>query len=326
MLKKILITGGAGYIGSIVAEKLKDYKVVIIDNLSTGKKSFLNDKWKFYKTDLSNIEKISSIFKKEKLDAVFHFAASISVEESQKNPKKYYHNNFINTRNLINLSKKYNVKKFIFASTASVYASCNKNISESFKKHPSNNYGKTKLNCEEYLINNFNFNDFQYVILRFFNVAGSNDSYTRGPIPDLSKHLIRNICVNYLKNNLKIHIYGNNYKTLDGTCVRDFIHVRDLADICRLSLNKLFISKNIKTIINCGYGHGYSVLEVAKAFEKIVKKKIKIIFTKKRIGDPASVVCSNYKLKKFLNWRPSYNDLNFILRNSLKWFQKYYNK
>jgi UDP-glucose 4-epimerase len=326
MLKKILITGGAGYIGSIVAEKLKEYKIVIIDNLSTGKKFFLNKKWKFYKIDLCNKEKVSDVFRKENFDAVIHFAASISVEESQKNPKKYLQNNYINTKNLINLSKKHNVKKFIFASTASVYDSSKKNISESFKKYPLNNYGKTKLNCEEYLKKNLNLKSFQYIILRFFNVAGSNNNYTRGPIPDLSKHLIRNICVNYIKNNYKILIYGNNYKTSDGTCIRDFIHVNDLADICKLSLNKLFISKNIKTIINCGYGYGYSVLEVAKAFEKIVRKKIKIIFKNKRIGDPASVVCSNYKLKRFLNWRPRYNDLNFILRNSLKWFQRYYNK
>jgi UDP-glucose 4-epimerase len=326
MLKKILITGGAGYIGSIVAEKLKQYKIVIIDNLSTGKKNFLNKKWKFYKTDLFNTEKVSNIFKKENFDAVIHFAASISVEESQKNRKKYFQNNFVNTKNLINLSKKYNVKKFIFASTASVYDSCNINISETFKKNPLNNYGKTKLDSEEYLIKNFNLVNFQYVILRFFNVAGSNNNYTRGPVPDLSNHLIRNICINYIKRNYKIHIYGSNYKTPDGTCIRDFIHVKDLADICELSLKKLFISKNIRTILNCGYGYGYSVLEVVKTFEKIVSKKIKIIFTKKRIGDPASVVCSNYKLKRFLKWRPRHNDLNFILRNSLKWFKKYYNK
>jgi UDP-glucose 4-epimerase len=326
MLKKILITGGAGYIGSIVAEQLKKYKIVIIDNLSTGKKFFLNKKWKFYKNDLSNIEKVSNILKKENFDAVIHFAASISVEESQKNRKKYYQNNFINTKNLIDLSKKYNIKKFIFASTASVYDSCNKNISESFKKKPLNNYGRTKLDCEEYLIKNFNLANFQYIILRFFNVAGSNNNYTRGPIPDLSKHLIRNICVNYIKRNYKIHIYGNNYKTPDGTCIRDFIHVKDLADICKLSIDKLFLSNNIRTIVNCGYGCGYSVLEVVKTFEKLVSKKIKIIFAKKRIGDPASVVCSNYKLKKFLNWNPRYNDLDFILRNSLKWFNKYYNK
>lgn len=329
-MKTILITGGAGYIGSVLSSRLlksKKFKLIIIDNLSTGKIDFISNKVKFYKKDILKKKDLTEIFSQNKIDMIIHLSASISVEESEKNKKKYKRNNIEATSNLIFFAKKYHVKKFIFSSTAAVYGD-HKNIkkfNENLNCYPQNYYGKTKLISERQIVKNFNLKDESYVNLRFFNVVGSSLNYKTGPIPTHSKHLIKNICNNIIKKKFTIFIYGNNYKTKDGTCVRDYIHVEDLAEIIHKICLKIYGKKNIlKTTLNCGYGTGFTVNEIVNVYERIINKQIRKIYQKRRDGDSAIVICSNNRLKKTINWKPKYKNINFMLSNSLKWFQKYY--
>ena len=329
-MKTILITGGAGYIGSVLSHRIlksKLFKVIVIDNLSTGKIDFLSDKVKFYKKDILKKKDLTEIFNENKIDTIIHLSASISVEESEKNKLKYKKNNIDATSNLISFAKRYNVKKFIFSSTAAVYGDHKKikKLNENLKCYPQNYYGKTKLISERDIVKNFKEKDESYVNLRFFNVIGSSLTYKTGPIPTHSKHLIKNICDNIIKKKFKVFIYGKNYKTKDGTCVRDYIHVEDLAEIIYKICLKINRKKNIlKTTLNCGYGYGFTVNEIVNVYERIINKKLIKIYQKRRVGDSPIVVCSNSRLKKIINWKPKYKNINFMLLNSLKWFEKYY--
>ena len=319
MIKNILITGGAGYIGSHIAEILvKDKKkIYIIDNLSAGYRSLINKNAKFFNLDLKKTQKVKKIIIKNKIDSVIHLAASISITEGKKNYKIFYKNNVECTHNLIKACKGSLVKNFIFSSTAAVYKSSKKKVTEKSIIKPKSVYGKTKLAAEKIIIKKLKKNKINYAILRYFNVVGASSSLKVGPLKK-NDTLFKNISIAMFKKNTDIKIYGNNFNTKDGTCIRDYIHVSDLSYIHIKILKKIEkIKKSI--ILNCGYGKGISVKEVINGFIKIAKKQVNIIILKKRPADIVSSISDNKNLKNFIKWKPQYNNLSLIIKSCLKW-------
>jgi len=317
-MKKILITGGAGYIGSHVAETLikNKKKVFIVDNLSTGFRKLINKDAKFYQTDISNLKNIKKIITNNKVDSIVHLAAALSVGEGEKNPKKYYKINVEGTKKLLNALINTGVKNFIFSSTCAVYKDGSSKVSENTKLKPTSVYGKTKLKGEKIISSFCKKNRINYGILRFFNVAGASPS---GKIGQLNKgdQLFKNLSSEVMKKNPTFKIYGSNYKTKDGTCIRDYIHVSDIANIHYKVLEK--INKCTKSItLNCGYARGISVYDAINEFKKYAKK-YKIVDLPKRSGDMVKITASNHKLKKFIYWKPKYYKLSTIVKSCIKW-------
>jgi len=313
-----LVTGGAGYIGSKVCYDLidKGFKVVIVDNLSTGKKYLVNKKAKFYKIDINNKKEIKKIFDKYKFFGIFHFAASLSVPESQLNPLKYYVNNVLGTENLLLEMVRKKIKYIIFSSTCAVYGSYGKTkIKETDTLIPQSNYGKTKLLAENLVINYAKQYKFKYAILRYFNVVGADYKLRSGQL--YKGALFKNLSWNIINNIYRINIFGKNYNTKDGTGIRDYVDVNDLSELHILSYNKLKKSKSF--ILNCGYNIGYSVLDVVNNFSKVINKKIKVKFFPKRPGDVEKIFCDNTHLKKiFSKWKKSFN-IQDSIKSALKW-------
>ena len=323
MVKNILITGGAGYIGSHVAEILlkKKKKVFLIDNLSTGHRKLIHKKTIFFKLDISNENKIRRIINKYKIDSIIHLAANLIIAEGQQKPKKYYKNNVLGTNKLLAACKKTTVKNFIFSSTAAIYKEGQYEVSENSKIKPKSVYGKTKIKAEKLIKTFAKKNKINYGILRYFNIAGSSLSGKIGLINKESDHLFKNFSIEIMKKKPKLKIYGTNYKTKDGSCIRDFIHVSDIAEVHFLILEK--INKlNISKIVNCGYNKGTSVLEVAKEFKKQTSKKVDIIFSERRKNDLVKIIASNNRLIKFIKWRPKFNNLNKIVKSCIQWEKK----
>ena len=323
IVKNVLITGGAGYIGSHVTETLlkKNKKVFLVDNLSTGHKKLINKKAKFFKLDIANKRGIKKIIEKYKIDSIIHLAAHLIIGEGQKKPKKYYKNNVLGTKKLMEACKNSTVKNFIFSSTAAIYKEGQYKVSENSMIRPKSVYGKTKIKAENLIINFAKKNKINYGILRYFNIAGASPSGKIGLINKKSDHLFKNFSSEIMKKRPKLKIYGSDYKTKDGSCIRDFIHVSDIAQIHYLILekiNKLKISK----ILNCGYNKGISVLEVAKEFKKQSSKKVNIIFTKRRKDDLIKIIASNNKLKNFVKWRPKFDNLSKIVKSCIIWERK----
>ena len=318
-MKNILIIGGAGYIGRQIVNLLnkKKYKIFVIDNLSTTKKNYLNKKINFFKVSILNKNKLKKLFKKYHFNTVIHLAAKCVVSESEKYPQKYYATNVIGTKNIIECSKKYRVQNFIFSSSCSVFSNKTKIVKENSSKNPISYYGKTKLIAEKLIKKKFNKSNIKFIILRYFNVVGADKKNKIGEIGNKDR-LFNNISKKIIGNEKNINIYGGDYKTNDGTCIRDYIHVYDLANIHIKCLEKI---KKIKKSIdlNCSYGKGYSVLEIAKTFQKLFNKKIKISFRKRRIGDMKEIVASNKKLNKFINWTPKFNNLNKMVTSTFTW-------
>ena len=319
MLKNILITGGAGYIGSHISEILikKKKKIFILDNLTTGHKKLINKKANFIFGDIRDKIKLKKIFKKHNIDSIIHLAAALSVGESQKKPSKYKSINIEGTRVILSAIENSNVKNFIFSSTCAVYKDGLDEVSEKSPLKPTSIYGKTKLEGEK-LIQEFCRNrNLNYGILRFFNVAGASFS---GKIGQINKgdQLFKNLAIELKKKKPIFKIYGSNYKTKDGTCVRDYIHVVDIANIHLKVLNKIKLQKK-SIILNCGYAQGISVKDVIQKFKENTKKEILIKVLKKRKGDMSKIISNNFKLKKFLNWKPRANNLNLMVRTSIKW-------
>jgi UDP-glucose 4-epimerase len=316
----ILVTGGAGYIGSHIIELLvknKTNKVVVLDNLSTGYKILINKKSKFFKGDINNKKLIIKIINKFNIDTIIHLAASLNVSEAQKNKKKYYKNNITGTNNLLLSCKNTTVKNIIFSSSCSIYGNIKGSVNERKKPNPKGYYALTKYKGEELIKKyalKFNYN---FGILRYFNVAGASPSGRIGEIETSHGHLIKNIAIQSMNKKPKLNIYGNNYNTKDGTCVRDYIHVTDLADIHIKGIKYLKVNKK-SFILNCGYGKGYSVLQIANKFKKI-KKNTQINFMKRRSGDIAQVFSDTKKFKKLLKWKPRYNDINKIIKSAINW-------
>ena len=323
-MKSVLLTGGAGYIGSNVANFLLDkgFKVTIIDNLITGKKSLVPKKAKLFICDIANQKKVTQIIKINNFDAVMHFAGLVKVDESIKYPKKYNDFNYKKGKIFLNTCFKNNLKNIIFSSTASVYGNAgHKKVYENNKLKPLNPYAKSKYKLENYIIKNSKNNNFKYIILRYFNVAGADKKLRTGLISKSSTNLIKVICEVAVGKRKKLKINGNDYFTKDGTPVRDFIHVSDLAEIHYLTAKYLF-KNNKSRIFNCGYGKGYSVLEVVDNMNSIVKKKIPIIIGKRRNKDIEISISSTKKFHKFIKWKPKFNNLKYILRTSFDWEKK----
>jgi UDP-glucose 4-epimerase len=325
-MKKVIVTGGAGYIGSkIVSDLIKEkYRVHIIDNLSTGHKFLINKKAFFLKSNINNKKRLNNYIKKHKITSVIHCAASLDVNESEKKPHKYYVNNFLNTKKLLEVCVENNIKNFIFSSTCAVYGNVTGIVNETVKPKPVSVYGNTKLQCEKIIQIFAKKYKFNYGILRYFNVAGSNMKNKIGCI-NKNNQLIKNISLSIASNKNEVSIFGKNYKTRDGTCIRDYIHLDDISKIhCKLL--RIISQKNKSYLLNCGYGVGYSVLEIINNFEKILKIKLKKFFLPKRKGDVVEIVSSTQKMKKFLkiNFNRKYK-LKKIILSSVAW-EKYLNK
>ena len=323
-MKNILVTGGAGYIGSHVVNLLIDngHKVSVIDNLVTGNFNLINKKADFYKTDIADELKVNDILKNKEFDIVMHFAGLIRVDESVKEPEKYNEYNYVKAKFFLDNCIKNNLKKIIFSSTASVYGNPkNLKVSENDELNPLNPYAKTKLNFENYLKKQSITYNIQYVILRYFNVAGADEKLRSGLISKYSTHLIKIASEVAVGKKSKLIINGNDYDTPDGTPVRDYIHVSDLADIHLVSAEYLF-NNNRSDIFNCGYGKGFSVKEVIETYNKILKKKIKYKIGPKRPGDSKLVVANPDKFNKIMNWKPKFDNLEYILKTAYEWEKK----
>ena len=322
MTKKILITGGAGYIGSHIAELLikNKYKVFVIDNLSTGYKRLLHKKSKFFKLNINNKAKVTSILNKYKIDSIIHLAGNLIISEGEQNPKKYYKNNVIGTKNLMTAILNTKVKNFLFSSTAAVYKDGIHKVTEKSKVMPKSIYGKTKLKAEKVITNFCKSNKINYGILRYFNIVGSSPSGKIGLI-NKSDHLFKNFSRQALKKKPVFEIYGTDYPTQDGSCVRDFIHVSDIAEI-HLKVLKKINETNKSKILNCGYSKGISVKQVANEFAKQSDRKYKIVNKAKRKGDLVKIIAITKSLNNFINWKPKYNKLDKMVLSSLKWEKK----
>lgn len=325
MSKTVLITGGAGYIGSHVQYYFLDqgFKVIVLDNLSQGHLSALSPETIFYKGDIQDTDLLDTIFSNHSINGVLHFAASVVVSESVQNPLKYYENNFINTEIFIKSCLKHKVQNFIFSSTAAVYGIPDHNspISETEATGPISPYGRSKL-MVEWLLKDLSLSQsFPYCALRYFNVAGADPNLRTGQLTKNATHLIKVICEVLTKKRAKIDIYGSDYPTPDGTCVRDYIHVTDLAEAHYLVFEHLEKTKESITF-NCGYNQGFSVKEVISVAESISNQKIDFSLAPRREGDSISLTAQSNLIRTKLKWTPKYHDLPTIIQSAYAWEQK----
>ena len=322
---KVLITGGAGYIGSHVALGFlkENYEVFIIDNLENGSKSLVPERAKLIVSNISDESIILKVLKNNTFDVVIHLAAYTKVGESVQNPKKYYKNNFENAKYFFNLCIDNNIKNFIFSSTGSIYGnSSSKNFLESDPANPINPYSDSKFKTEKFLKNVSCENDIKVISLRYFNVAGS-DKELRSGLMSNPDNLIKALCEYIVGKRSEFFINGNDHNTKDGTTIRDFIHVSDLADVHFLvSKNFINLKKNHYDLYNCGYGNGFSILEIIKEFEKIIGKKINFKIGKRREGDAEVSVANVKKITSKFNWEPKNKNLRKILESALEWEKK----
>ena len=317
----VLVTGGAGYIGSHVVKILTNYgyKPIILDDLSTGHAKAVHGH-ELIEGDLKNKNFVLNVFKNYKLGAVIHLAASSIVGESVKKPEKYYRNNLIGTINLLKAMKLFNVNKIVFSSTAAVYGQPkNIPISEDEKTNPNNPYGRSKLYIENIMNDYKNAYGLKYISLRYFNAAGADLSGEVGEDHNPETHLIPIILQVALGKRKKISIFGTDYPTKDGTCIRDYIHVLDLAEAHILALKALNKSSNHSNIYNLGNGKGFSVKEVIDEVRKITGKSIEVSEGEKRKGDPPKLIAKSSRAKNELGWDPQYNDLRTIIKTAWDW-------
>ncbi len=319
---KVLITGGAGYIGSHVNKYLNKLGIetVVIDNLVNGHIEFV--KWgKFYKLDLSNKEAVYEVLKKEKIKAVMHFAAFAYVGESVNEPAKYYLNNVYNTLNLLEVMLKNNIDIIVFSSTCAVYGNPKYiPIDENHPKAPISPYGKSKLSVEMVLEDFSQAYGIRYASLRYFNAAGADKEAEIGEWHEPETHLIPNILDVAFGVKEYVEIFGTDYETEDGTCIRDFIHVEDLAKAHILALEYI-MKKNENLVLNLGVGRGYSVKQVIKVVEEVTGKKIKVKESPRRKGDPPVLVADPSRAKELLGWKPE-NGIYDIVESAWIWHKK----
>lgn len=319
MKGKVLVIGGAGYIGSHVCKELREngYKVVVYDNFSTGNLDAVFDE--YIKADIKHIDTLKSVLYDFKIDSVMHFAAQISLPESVEKPFFYYQKNLVETLNMLEACDDVGIDKIIFSSTAAVYG--DELPFENSTPNPKNPYGRSKYFIEKI----FEDLKFKTVSLRYFNVAGADPGLEIGSYKRNVKDLINICCECALGRRDEIKIYGDDYDTPDGTGVRDYIHVTDLANAHLKALE--FLKNNTGNhVFNVGYNKGFSVKEVIKATEEVAGKKLKVTVENRRKGDLASVVAENLRIKKSLKWNPKYDNLKIIIKNHYEWLKKIENR
>ncbi|MEG0856880.1 MAG: UDP-glucose 4-epimerase GalE [Terrisporobacter sp.] len=323
----ILVCGGAGYIGSHAVRQLidKNEKVIIVDNLETGHEDAIHPEAKFYKVDIRNKEALSKVFEENKIEEVIHFAANSLVGESMTNPLKYYNNNVYGTEVLLKVMTKYNVKKIVFSSTAATYGEPkNIPILESDETSPTNPYGETKLAMEKMMKWADMAHNIKYISLRYFNVAGAHVSGGIGEDHNPETHLIPLILQVPLGKREFISIFGDDYDTHDGTCIRDYIHVTDLADAHILAVEKLREGSE-SNIYNLGSGNGFTVKEIIDAARKVTGHEICAKTCERRAGDPAKLVASSHKARKELGWEPKYENVEVMISTAWNWHKSHPN-
>lgn len=317
----ILVCGGAGYIGSHTVEELitKGEEVIVVDNLQKGHKKAVNPKAKLYIGDLRDQAFLDKVFSENNIEAVMDFAAESLVGESVENPLKYYENNVYGTVCLLKKMNEYHVKKIVFSSTAATYGEPESiPILEEDKTFPTNPYGETKLTVEKMLKWSEAAYGIKYVVLRYFNAAGAHIDGKIGEDHNPETHLIPIILQVALGKRKEIMIFGEDYNTYDGTCIRDYIHVTDLASAHILALKKLK-KDNLSVLYNLGNGKGFSVKEIVEAARKVTNKEIPARIVERRKGDPAILVASSDKIVNDLGWKPQYNTLERIIETAWNW-------
>lgn len=320
----ILVTGGAGYIGSHTAYELlkRGEDVVIADNLSKGHREAVLG-GKFYKGDLRDTAFLDSVFSENEIEAVIHFAAFSLVGESVGIPLAYYDNNFVSGLNLLKKMNEYGVKKIIFSSTAATYGEPeNIPILESDRTEPTNPYGETKLSVEKMLKWSDAAYGIKYVALRYFNACGADISGRIGEDHNPESHLIPIVLKKALEKTGPVTIFGNDYPTKDGTCIRDYVHVTDLANAHILSLEKLR-KRNESGIYNLGSGTGFSVKEIIEKASEVTGIEIPYAYGNRRAGDPAMLVASSEKIKRELGWKPEFDDIGRIIETAWNWHKNH---
>jgi UDP-glucose 4-epimerase len=321
MKKKILVTGGAGYIGSHLVYhlgKTGEYDLIILDNLSNGDRDAIKY-GQLVIGDVSDQDLLDKLFQENSFHGVFHFAGSIIVPESVKDPLKYYLNNTQASLGLIEKCVKFGIKNFIFSSTAAVYGETPGGVAnEDTPKNPAHPYGKTKLMVEWVLEDVSRAHDFNYMALRYFNVAGAEMQGNIGQYSKQSNHLIKMALLAALGEAPKFFLFGNDYPTKDGTCVRDFIHVDDLAQ-AHIEALKFLETEQKSLALNCGYGTGHSVQEVLEVMKKVTQSDFPVEIAHRREGDLAQLTANNQKILETLNWTPQYNDLECIIKSAFQW-------
>jgi len=320
---RILVAGGAGYIGSNMTAMLaaEEHQPIIYDNLSKGHTAAIKG-CEFVKGDLADFNLLTATLKKHKIEAVMHFAAFIEAGESVTNPLKYYQNNVSNTQTLLSAMDATGVGKFIFSSTAAVYGIPEKfPITEDTPKNPINPYGETKLAVEKMCHHQAIAGKLHYVALRYFNACGAGQNYALGEDHHPESHLIPLTIFAAMGKTDAIKIFGSDYPTEDGTCIRDYIHIEDLCLAHLLALKKL--DKQAESIYNLGNGKGYSVRQVIDTVKKVSGKSFKVIESPRRPGDPPVLVCDSAKARTELGWQPKWTNLEKIVASAWKWHSKY---
>jgi UDP-glucose 4-epimerase len=318
----ILIIGGAGYIGSHLNKKMveKGYQTIVFDNLSCGHEEFI--KWGiFEKGDLGNIDDIRNVFRKYSIEAVMHFAAFTYVGESVKDPQKYYINNVMNTINLLKVMLEFNVKYLIFSSSCATYGNPNSiPLTETHIQNPISPYGRSKLMVEQILKDYTEAYNIKYISLRYFNAAGCDPDLETGELHEPETHLIPIVLEVASSKREFINIFGDNYDTPDGTCIRDYIHVNDIADAHILSLEYLRRT-NISNVFNLGNGCGFSVKQIIETVRKVTGKEIKTYIKERRDGDPPILIGSSEKAKEILGWEPIYKNIEDIIQTAWNFYK-----
>jgi len=319
----ILVIGGAGYVGSHTNKLLnkKGYQTVVFDNLSCGHREFV--KWgEFILGDLSNREQIRDCFKKYQIEAIMHFSAYANIEESVTDPSKYYNNNVINTINLLDTMIESGINNIIFSSSCAIYGEPEEiPIKETHPKNPFNPYGKTKFMIEEILKDYDKAYCLKYISLRYFNAAGADPESEIGERHDPETHLIPRTIFAALGEKENIKIFGTDYPTKDKTCIRDYIHVTDLADAHIKALE--YLKKNQKSdVFNLGNGSGYSVREIIETVKKISKRDFKVVESNRREGDPPVLIADSQKAMKILGWNTQYSEIETIVKSAWEWHSK----
>ena len=321
----VLVTGGAGYIGSHAVLALKDagWDVAVIDNLSTGFTFAIPDGVPLYEGDIADGDLIARIIAEQNIGAVMHFAGSIVVPESVEKPLYYYENNTVKSRALIEAAVKGGVKHFIFSSTAATYGLPNvERVTEDTPTQPINPYGWSKLMTEQMLKDTSAAHAMNHCALRYFNVAGADPDARTGQSTAGATHLIKVACEAALGKRDSVAVYGTDYDTRDGTGVRDYIHVSDLAAAHVLALEELIANPDTSLTMNCGYGRGFSVLEVLDSVDRVTNRTIERKFQDRRAGDSGELVSDPARINETLPWQPKYADLDTIIGHALNWERK----